>query len=91
VTVKGPEDVEGQSVRIETNSPLFRNGFRLYQSDIDKREPYRYSVFSVSKDPGVPWVTIGFLVMTIGLLWLYLDRFMLKPIDRARRQTGGGK
>jgi hypothetical protein len=80
-------DYEGKTfspARIETNAPLYRNGFRLYQSGMDESAPYRYSVFSVARDPGVGVVTLGFLTMTAGMLWLYWKRFVLKPLRQRK-------
>jgi cytochrome c biogenesis protein ResB len=88
VKVAYPPDSSPRPDRIETNAPLLCNGFRLYQSDIDKKAPYRYSVFSVARDPGVPWVTAGFVLMTLGFLWLYMTRFILKPIRLRRAEKG---
>lgn len=66
--------------RIETNAPLLRNGFRLYQSGMDQNPPFRWSTFSVAKDPGLPLVSIGFIMMTLGLLWLFTVRFIIRPV-----------
>jgi|GEM_PF-268692 len=74
--------------RIETNAPLLQQGFRLYQSSMEQQPPYRYSVFSVSRDPGLPLVTAGFLIMSAGLLWLYWRRFVLKPMRARGRRAG---
>jgi hypothetical protein len=72
--------------RIETNDPLYRNGFRLYQSSMDQEPPYRFSVFAVSRDPGVLPVALGFVMMSFAMLWLYWQRFIMKPI-KARRKA----
>jgi hypothetical protein len=74
-------DTSPSPARIETNDPLFKNGFRLYMSGMDQEPPYRYSVFAVSKDPGVPMVTVGFLLLVFSLLWLYWVRFIRKPLQ----------
>jgi len=84
VRVKVGAANEPRPERIETNAPLLMNRFRLYQSGMDQEFPYRYSVFSVSRDPGVFLVTAGFLMMSAGLLWLYLMRFILKPVRKRR-------
>lgn len=72
--------------RIETNDPLFRNGFRLYQSSMDQEAPYRFSVFAVSRDPGVIPVALGFVIMSFAMLWLYWQRFIMKPIKAGRQR-----
>ncbi|MBU0755535.1 MAG: cytochrome c biogenesis protein ResB [Planctomycetes bacterium] len=81
-------DLDGpQPDRVETNEPLYRNGYRLYQSNMDMKAPFRWSVFSVSKDPGVPLVTIGFLMMMAGLCWLYWTRFVLGPLRKKKEPS----
>ncbi len=85
VTVDGPDTPEPIAARIETNDPLLRNGFRLYQSMMSQRR----STFAVARDPGLPLVTLGFLVLSAGLLWLFISRFVVKPL-RARRAAGTG-
>jgi cytochrome c biogenesis protein ResB len=90
VSVSDSEPSSKIPARIETNAPLHRNGYRLYQSSMDPDAPYRYSIFSVAKDAGVPWVTLGFLILTFGLLWLYGKRFVVEPIRASRRGKGGG-
>jgi len=84
VKVLDPGAAEPATERIETNAPLLNNGFRLYQSGMDQQAPYRWSVFSVARDPGLPFVTAGFLIMSFGLLWLYLVRFVIKPARKER-------
>ncbi len=86
VTIKDHDD-DAQPARIETNAPLLKNRFRLYQSGMDQQPPFRYSIFAVAFDPGLPFVTIGFLVMTAGLLWLYTNRFVRTPLRKRRLKS----
>ena len=51
---------------------------------MDENAPYRFSVFAVAQDPGVGVVTIGFLIMTAGMLWLYWRRFVQKPLQQRK-------
>ncbi|MFH1999000.1 MAG: cytochrome c biogenesis protein ResB [Planctomycetota bacterium] len=80
VHVTAPGETQARAVCIETNDPLFCNGFRLYQSDIDKKPPYRYSVFAVARDPGVPLVTAGFILLCLGMVWFFWKRFVMQPL-----------
>ncbi|BBB33599.1 hypothetical protein TTHT_2171 [Thermotomaculum hydrothermale] len=50
---------------IEVNSPLVYHGYYFYQSNYDPKDP-NYSGISVSKDPGVYIVYLGFFMLTIG-------------------------
>lgn len=88
VKIKDQTSGAARPTRIETNAPLLQNSFRLYQSGMDQQPPFRYSVFAVAFDPGLPFVTIGFLVMVAGLLWLYTNRFVRKPLGKRRQSSG---
>ena len=88
VTVADSGQSNPLNTRIQTNAPLIRNGFYLYQSGIDQNAPYRWSVFQVAYDPGLALVSSGFLIMLVGLLWLYTVRFVLRgrkrpPVQRS--------
>ncbi len=50
---------------IEVNSPLVYKGYYFYQSNYDPKDP-DYSGISVSKDPGVYIVYLGFFMLTLG-------------------------
>jgi len=88
VKVKDHASATPRKARIETNAPLLKNRYRLYQSGMDQQPPYRYSVFAVAFDPGLPFVTIGFLIMTAGLLWFYTNRFVRAPLRKRRNKRG---
>ena len=51
---------------IEVNNPLRYKGYSFYQYDYDHRE-LRYTVLQVVKDPGVPSVYVGFVLLMLGL------------------------
>lgn len=85
VRVKLPEDDQEREAIIETNNPLRMNQFRLYQSDMDHQPPYRFSGFSVASDPGVPCVTLGFILLCLGMVWFFWRQFIVRPI----RSQGG--
>ncbi|MEK7449765.1 MAG: cytochrome c biogenesis protein ResB [Planctomycetota bacterium] len=58
---------------ITVNDPLRYNGWTVYQMDYDKKIEKR-TVLEIKKDPGIPFVYAGFLLMTIGLTWLTFKR-----------------
>ncbi len=58
---------------IEVNQPLRWGGYTLYQAGYDPENP-QYSSLLVSRDPGVPLVYAGFLLLTVGLTWTFLRR-----------------
>ena len=66
--------VEGDDViaqkKIEVNDPLLYSGYALYQSSYDD-ENQAWSGLQVKKDPGVPLVYAGFLVLISGMIIIF--------------------
>lgn len=63
------------SKTIEVNKPLKYAGWAIYQSSYDSiRESW--SGLEIAKDPGVPLVYLGFLLITVGVLY----GFYIRPI-----------
>ena len=56
---------------MEVNKPLRWKGYPLYQAGYDPENPH-FSSLLVSRDPGVPVVYLGFLLLTAGLTWTFL-------------------
>jgi hypothetical protein len=65
--------------RIEVNGPLKHMGYLLYQSGYDEKNP-RKTVLEVVRDPGVPIVYTGFILLIAGLSFV----FFIKPNLRER-------
>jgi len=63
---------------IEVNKPLRWKGYTLYQAGYDPENP-GYSSLLVSRDPGVPVVYAGFLLLTAGLVWTFLRSLRRRP------------
>ncbi len=63
------------SKTVEVNKPLRYAGYSIYQSDWDDIAE-QYSVLEIAKDPGIPLVYLGFLLITIGVLY----GFYLRPL-----------
>ncbi len=57
-----------KSVRV--NHPLDFGGWRFYQSSYDQ-EAMRYTVFEAARDPGVPVVYAGFVVLLAGVSFMF--------------------
>jgi len=78
---------EGKMVKrgvIEINSPMRFEGLSIYQTAYNRDPEGRYySGFEIVKDPGIPLVWAGFVMLLIGLffsfyfhhrqLWVYVD------------------
>ncbi|MDD5629469.1 MAG: cytochrome c biogenesis protein ResB [Elusimicrobia bacterium] len=56
---------------IAVNKPLRWKGYTLYQAGYDPENP-GFSSLLVNRDPGVPVVYAGFLLLCVGLLWTFL-------------------
>jgi hypothetical protein len=58
---------------IRVNEPFAWKGFLFYQANYDE-EDLRYSGLTIVKDPGLPIVFTGFVLMSLGVLYVYLVR-----------------
>jgi hypothetical protein len=77
---------DGQAVAtaiIRVNEPFAWQGFLFYQSNYDEGD-LRYSGLTVVKDPGLPIVFSGFVLMCLGVLYVY----MVRPRLLARKAVG---
>ncbi|MDP2896214.1 MAG: cytochrome c biogenesis protein ResB [bacterium] len=63
------------SKTIEVNKPLKYAGWAIYQSSYDSIHE-SWSGLEIAKDPGIPLVYLGFLLITIGVLY----GFYLRPL-----------
>ena len=67
---------EGRKVTEKTivvNDPLSYQGFMFYQSNFRKDDP-TYSGIQVVRDPGLGVVFLGFIMMSIGVIFIYYIR-----------------
>ncbi len=70
---------------ISMNEPLKFRGFKIFQSSFQRGER-ETSIFSVARDPGVPVVYTGSLVLVVGLILI----FFVKPyLVRSTTQRRG--
>ncbi len=67
---------------IVVNDPLTYKGYTFYQSSYDT-ENHKWSGLQVAKDPGVPAVYAGFLLMVLGMTFSYC----IKPYLGKRTQS----
>jgi hypothetical protein len=65
---------------ITVNDPFTFGGWTFYQVNYDPKDP-TYSGLEAVKDPGVPWVFLGFGLISVGVAWM----FYVEP-----RMRGGG-
>ncbi|MHC4844721.1 MAG: cytochrome c biogenesis protein ResB [Planctomycetota bacterium] len=67
---------DGQRVAshvIKVNEPLSWAGFKFYQSNYRKDDP-TWTGLQVVKDPGLSVVFVGFVMLALGLTWVYTVR-----------------
>jgi hypothetical protein len=72
---------------VQVNSPLRYGGYRFFQASAGKtREGLGVSGISVTNNPGVNFMYVGYAVLTLGVSYI----FFIKPIiDRRRRRRRG--
>lgn len=58
---------------IEVNRPLKYRGYTLYQASYD-RDEFKWSGLDVVKDPGVPFVFAGFILLNAGVMLSFFFR-----------------
>ena len=71
---------------IEVNAPLSYKGFTFYQSGYNPADP-TWTSLMVVRDPGVPLVYAGFLLMIVGLtvvFYVYPGGGGRSPTDSAQ-------
>lgn len=71
VVIDHEKAVAAKIVRV--NHPLFYKGFSFLQSSYDEKE-YKWTGLEVVKDPGVPFVYAGFLLLNIGIILIFCFR-----------------
>lgn len=78
------KDAEVKEVSISVNKPLRYKNFSFYQSSyfVDPVKKKTRSDFMVVKDYGVPFVYLGFLLLSAGLVF----KFCIRPCLSARKK-----
>ena|GEM_PF-1092585 len=71
-----------QKATIAVNDPFEFQGWTFYQVNYDPRDP-TYSGLEAVKDPGVPWVFLGFGLISLGVCYL----FYVEPRLRRRKEA----
>ncbi|MHC4491071.1 MAG: cytochrome c biogenesis protein ResB [Planctomycetota bacterium] len=78
---------QGETVKshaVQVNSPLRYGGYRFFQATAaTDQDGLGISGISVTRNPGITFMYLGYTVLTIGVCWV----FFAKPIiDRRRRE-----
>lgn len=69
---------------IEVNDPLRYKGYGFYQHSYDRKN-LKYTVLQVVKDPGVPLVYAGFVLLLLGLTGSYTIGPLIKSRQASKR------
>lgn len=86
VTLTSGDDVS--QARVEVNQPLSYGGWRLYQASFDPRDP-TYSGITAVRDPGVPWVFLGFALICSGVVWTFYATRSPSPAPAGAMKRAG--
>ena len=82
VTVKDDSNGTVRGVNIKMNQPLRYRGYKNFQSGYQEPqgEP-EISIFTVAKDPGIPFKYAGAVILIMGILTMfYTRRFSSQPV-----------
>jgi hypothetical protein len=65
----------GQKV-ISMNEPLNYNGYKIFQASFEEGQgpAPTASIFSINRDPGVELKYLGSLILSLGVIFLFVDR-----------------
>lgn len=73
------DGVLNKEVEIEVNKPFKYKGFVFYQSNYDPKD-LTYSGIEVVKDPGLGFVWLGFIMLSLGILHAFFIKGRLVKI-----------
>lgn len=86
VTIYTQSDNGAESKIISVNNPVNCEGWTIYQYSYDAQlgNDSPYSVFMLVRDPWLPMVYIGIILMMIGSLWTVFAKVKTKKIEEVR-------
>jgi hypothetical protein len=83
---KAPQEVPLKNYDIFMNNTLDHKGFRFFQSAYQKLEDGRYAtILEVNRDPGYPFLALGWTLMSLSMLALYYIKPYLVRIENRRK------
>ena len=82
-----------RKVMIAMNNPMEYDGMLFFQSSYIKQPPPRkdISIFSVSYDPGIKMVYVGFSLVCCGIFTMFYIKPHIQPHPRKRSKTAPKK
>lgn len=72
--------IKDKAETISVNKPLSAEGWMIYQHSFDNQygKDSPYSIFSVVRDPWLPYVYTGIFLMMLGACWLIFTKVITK-------------
>jgi hypothetical protein len=78
--------IERRHQTIEVNHPLKYKGFSFYQANFDPDNP-AFSGIQMVKDPGLGFVYTGFIMMSLGVIFIFYIRPRMVEAGRKRQEA----
>ncbi|MDD2345272.1 MAG: hypothetical protein PHY85_03915 [Bacteroidales bacterium] len=79
--------IEDKAETISVNKPLSAEGWMVYQHSFDNEygKDSPYSIFSVVRDPWLPYVYTGIFLMMVGACWLAFAKVITKKTSKTKQ------
>lgn len=90
VSVTDPESPTPVPVMIQMNHEMSHRGWRLFQSSYQIEQGRRMTVLSVSRDPGMPVVFVGYCMLVAGMITVLSTRIGQRRALTAHRGGAHG-
>lgn len=71
ITLTNKDEKSLENIKIEVNEPFKHLGFKIYQQGFDNINGEDVSILEIVKDPWLPVVYTGLIMLTIGSLMLF--------------------
>ena len=76
---------------VSMNRPVEHGGFTFFQSSYRQQGAQMVSFLQVSRDPGQPVAFAGYVITTVGMLWVLGDRIRRRQFRGPAATTGGAR
>jgi cytochrome c-type biogenesis protein CcsB len=84
VAVVDPAAGAESAAVIEMNKPLSHGGYQFFQSSYQQSDGREMSILAVSHDPGQPVVFLGYTLLVLGMIVVFVTRLVQqRAADRA--------
>jgi hypothetical protein len=88
VTARQGETAEQRVISV--NDPMSFNGWTIYQVNYNPQDP-TYSGFEAVYDPGVAWVFFGFVLICLGVFYMFYVEPRLKKAAKSATAAAAAK